>query len=246
MKSKGRLKAWVKRILGLVYTQTQQQEIIQQGEHSIHSDYDSQGGRGGQGVRLARVPFFVFHVLVYTLTFFLLQIISTLLFSATGKAFTLSQFSFVLLVLLLSLIMLPVHIRRAHDIGWSMKHVLAWSITPAALRLFCLLIPLIVLLNQSLTAQLFGIMPFIGIVYWALMQIQLAFLVLLFFAPGTGHNRYGTYVARAFTLDNLYGVRVWKSRKVDKQSEQKPAKIGHVGHESKKEHEPKREINQNK
>lgn len=240
MKSKGRLKAWVKRILGLVYTQTQQQEIIQLDSHSSHGEQGKQDGQGGQGVRLARVPFFVFHVLVYALTFFLLQIISTLLFNATGKAFTLSQFSFVLLVLLLSLIMLPVHIRRAHDIGWSMKHVLAWSITPAVLRLVCLLIPLFVLLNQSLTAQLFSIMPFVGIVYWVLMQIQLAFLVLLFFAPGTGHNRYGTYVARAFTLDNLYGIRVWKSRKEGKQSVQKKIEIEHAGLE------PKKEVNQNK
>ncbi len=211
MKSKGRFKAFVKQLLGLSYTSTQKQVQIQVQEH------DQLEVQDGQGVRLARVPFFVFHVLIYTLTFFFLQIISTLIFNATGKAFTLSQFSFVLLVLLLSIIMLPVHIRRAHDIGWSMKYVIAWSIVPATLRLVCLLIPLIVLLNQTLTAQLFGIMPFVGIVYWALMQIQLAFLVLLFFAPGTGHNRYGTYVARAFTLDNLYGIKIWKRNQAKKE-----------------------------
>jgi uncharacterized membrane protein YhaH (DUF805 family) len=213
MKSKGRFKALVKQLLGLTYTSTQKQEII-------HHE-NRQGEQGGQGVRLARIPFFVFHVLIYAVTFFLLQILSTIIFNATGKVFTLSQFSFVGIVLLLSLVMLPVHIRRAHDIGWSMKHVLAWSILPAALRLVCLFIPLIVLLNQSLTAALFGIMPFIGIVYWALMQVQLAFLILLFFAPGTGHNRYGTYVARAFTLDNLYGLRVWKRSANAKEVNQK-------------------------
>ncbi len=252
MKSKGRLKAWVQRILGLVYTQTQQQEIIHQikqvkkGKQDEQYEEVEQCSQRGQGVRLARVPFFVFHVLVYALTFFVLQIISTILFNATGQAFTLSQFSFVLLVLILSFIMFPVHIRRAHDIGWSMKHVVAWSIAPAILRLVCLLIPLFVLLNQSLTAQLFSIMPFVGMMYWVLMQIQLAFLVLLFFAPGTGHNRYGTYVARAFTLDNLYGVRVWKSRNADKQSEQKKVELEHADQEPKKEHEPKEEVTQNK
>ncbi len=217
MKSKGRFKASVKQLLGLSYTSTQKQAQIQVQVPVPAQEHDQLKVQGGQGVRLARVPFFVFHVLIYALTFFLLQIISTLIFNTTGKAFTLSQFSFVLLVLLLSIIMLPVHIRRAHDIGWSMKYVLTWSILPAALRLICLLIPLIVLLNQTLTAQLFGIMPFVGIVYWALMQIQLAFLVLLFFAPGTGHNRYGTYVARAFTLDNLYGIKIWNRNQVIKE-----------------------------
>lgn len=229
MKSKGRFKAFVKQFLGLTYTNTQKKAQSQVQDQM----------QDGQGVRLARVPFFVFHVLIYALTFFSLQIISTLIFNATGKAFTLSQFSFVLLVLLLSVIMLPVHIRRAHDIGWSMKHVLAWSIVPAVLRLVCLLIPLIVLLNQTLTAQLFGIMPIVGIVYWALMQIQLAFLVLLFFAPGTGHNRYGTYVARAFTLDNLYGIKIWNRKpkidtRIDTKTEHSKADHSEPKTESKK------------
>lgn len=160
-------------------------------------------------VRLARLPFFVFHILVYALIFLLLQIISTSVFKATGSIFGLSQFSFVLLILVLSCLMFPVHLRRAHDIGWSIKHVLLWSIVPAVLRFLCLLVPLIIVFNQSWTQALLSIMPTIGMLYWLLMQVQLAFLVLLFFAPGTNsENRHGKYVARAFTLDNLYGIKL--------------------------------------
>lgn len=210
------MKSVIKRILGLSYTPTQLIEL----NHSVHitsSVSTDQSTDLGQGVRLSRVPFFVFHVFIYALVFLLLQIISSWVFTRTGAAFDLSQLSFVTIILIMSLIMFPVHIRRAHDIGWSMRHVLAWSIVPAFLRLCCLLVPLIIFINKDWTQSLFGLMPFIGIVYWGLMQIQLAFLVLLFFAPGTGvHNRYGSYIARAFTLDNLYGIKIWHKKDTKK------------------------------
>lgn len=197
---KSKVKSFFQTLLGLQMTKHQLSLVPTGQSHNT-------------GVRLARVPFFVLHVVVYAVVFFVLQLLQSISVAKTGYNFELGQMMLVFLVLILSLLLFPTHVRRAHDIGWSMKYVFYWSLLPAILRVVCMLIPFFTLFNPNLISGLFTIMPYVGLVFWALMQVQLAFMVLLFFAPGTGlHNRYGNIVARSFTLENLYGFRLFTNK----------------------------------
>ncbi len=198
---KSKVKSFFKKLLGLEMTR-HQISLIPEGEgHNT-------------GVRLARVPFFVLHVVAYAVIYFALQLLQSISVAKTGYQFELGQMAMVVLFLLFAILLFPVHVRRAHDIGWSMKYVFYWSVLPALLKLVCMLIPFFTLFNPNLITGLFAIMPYIGLAFWLLTQVQMAFMVLLFFAPGTGiHNRYGHVVARAFTLENLYGFRLIKGKK---------------------------------
>lgn len=162
------------------------------------------------GAKLARLPFILAHVLGYAIVFFLLQLIK---FSAQGVEglVSMNQFTFALLVFAITIVLFPIHIRRAHDLGWSMRIPFYFSVLPAFLRIVCLLVPLVALFNPALIASLFKIMPFIGIAFWGLNQIQLVFMVVLFFAPGIGtHNRYSGESAKVFNFENLYGFKLIK------------------------------------
>lgn len=165
------------------------------------------------GARLARLPFILAHVLGYSLLFFILQFIK---FASQGTAgiSSMGDFTFHIILLAVTIILFPIHVRRAHDLGWSLRMPLYFSVIPSILRIALLMIPLFVLLNpgsSELIGKLFVIMPYIGLVFWALNQIQLVFMVLLFFAPGTGvHNRFAGPVETTFNLKNLYGFSMLK------------------------------------
>lgn len=160
--------------------------------------------------KLTRLPFVLAHVLGYAVVFFLLQFIK---YSTSGQAgmASMDQFTFAVIIFVSTLVLFPIHIRRAHDLGWSLRMPFYFSILPAFLRIACLLIPLVALFNPELITNLFTIMPYIGLVFWFLNQVQLVFMVILFFAPSVaGHNRFGGPVGTSFTLENIYGFKLFK------------------------------------
>lgn len=128
--------------------------------------------------------------------------------------YEMGDFAFCLFLLVVSVILMPIHIRRAHDLAWSAKSVFWFSIVPSILRIVCFLVPIAFFaMSPASLPTLMAIMPFIGLVYWCLNQIQMAYMVVLAFAPGTGtHNRFGDVSAKSFTMKNLYGFRVFKRR----------------------------------
>ncbi len=162
------------------------------------------------GARLTRLPFILAHVLGYAVLFFLLQL-SEYLYVGTAGIGSMGQFSFAIILFVITLILFPIHVRRSHDLGWSIRYPFYFSILPALLRIACLMIPLFALFNENLIGKLFVIMPYIGLLFWFLNQIQLVFMVLLFFAPSTGsHNRFAQEPGRTFVFENLYGFRLFK------------------------------------
>ena len=173
------------------------------------------------GVRLARLPFFLVHVLSYAILYFIVQVFQAVQ-TQNGQVVSIGEFGFTTLILIVTILLAPVYVRRAHDLGWSFKYVLGWAILPAFLRLVLLTIPLIALLNQELISSLFKIMPYIGFLYWVVGQIQILFVVILMFAPGTStHNRYGQYVTHGFSFENLYGYRLLKDSKKEPKIKEK-------------------------
>lgn len=212
---KEKLKSYIKRLLGISVPVT------------VGNSYMSRSGgqSGGEEVqnqqisapvRLTRLPFFLAHLFSYAVLFFIAELLQNI-FAASGRVYSLGGFGFTAIIFVVTVLLTPVYVRRAHDIGWSLKYVFLLSVLPAFLRLFLLLIPLIGLLNQSVFGPLLQIMPFVGIVFWALRQIQLGFFVVLLFAPSTGvHNRYGDRMSSSFTLGDLYGFSLFKKKKLNK------------------------------
>ncbi len=165
---------------------------------------------GLKGARLARLPFFLLHVLVYAIAYFSIQFTSLAAANA-GRVYNLGELGFTLLILFVTLLLSPVYTRRAHDIGWSLKYVFWWSVVPAVLRLALLAFPLIALFNQNLILSLLKVMPYIGFAYWVMGQIQILFTVILMFAPSTGgHNRFAPNTSRSFTFTDMYGFTLIK------------------------------------
>ncbi len=164
--------------------------------------------------RLARLPFVLSHVVAYALAFLLFQVIGYVLVRTGNQTYEMGDFAFSIFLLGVSVVLLPIHIRRAHDLSWSAKSAFWFSIVPSLLRVVCFVVPLafFAFAPESLPV-LMKMMPYIGLLYWFLNQIQLAFMVVLAFAPGTGtHNRFGDAVAKSFTMKNLYGFRIMKGR----------------------------------
>lgn len=204
---KSTFKSFFRRLLGLELPRSR--VVVQ----SIHSEPAGASG-AHPGVRLARLPFILAHVLAYAIVFFLLQLSRYL--SSGSEAAELSNFTYAVLLFVISVALLPVHIRRAHDLGWSLRYPLYFSVLPAFLRICCLLIPLFALFKPDLITKLFAVMPYIGLLYWVLNQIQLIFMILLTFAPGTGtHNKYGEQ-SRAFVFENLYGFKIFGRKRIKK------------------------------
>lgn len=177
------------------------------------SSAPAEGSVSAVPLRLSRLPFLVTHVVAYAFLYLITACIGYL-YAKAGQQFTLGEFEVTLSIFVLSLILLPVYVRRAHDLGWSFKYVLYFLLIPAFVRLLLLLIPLIVLLSQSLLNSILQIMPAIGLIYWTLGKVQLIFAVVLAFAPSTGtHNSYGEVVGHTFTTRDMYGFSLFKSSK---------------------------------
>jgi uncharacterized membrane protein YhaH (DUF805 family) len=161
-------------------------------------------------VRLARLPFILAHVVGYALAFLVFQIIGFIMAKTGNTAYEMGDFAFALFLLGVSVVLLPVHVRRAHDLSWSAMSVFWFSILPSILRVVCFLVPLAffaAMPNSLPTIMKF--MPYIGLFYWFLNQVQMGYMVVLAFAPGTGtHNRFGDSVAKSFNMKNLYGFKV--------------------------------------
>mgnify|MGYP000935847540 CR=1 FL=1 len=165
-------------------------------------------------LRIARLPFILSHVVAYALAYLLFQIVGFIMINSGHVPYEMGDFAFCLFILIISIILMPIHIRRAHDLAWSAKTVFWFSIMPSVLRIVCFVVPIAIfaLAPQSLQS-LMAVMPFVGLVYWFLNQVQMAFIVVIAFAPGTGtHNRFGDSVSKAFTMKNLYGFRVMGRR----------------------------------
>jgi uncharacterized membrane protein YhaH (DUF805 family) len=164
--------------------------------------------------RIARLPFILSHIVAYALAFLLFQIIGYILVRTGNQTYEMGDFAFSIFLLAVSVVLVPIHIRRAHDLAWSAKTVFWFSIMPSFLRLVCFVIPLTFFaLAPGSLPTLMKIMPYIGLLYWFLNQVQMAFMVVLAFAPGTGtHNRFGDMVAKSFTMKNLYGFQMLKGR----------------------------------
>lgn len=164
------------------------------------------------GARLSRLPFLIIHVLAYAVVYFMFQVIlySTI---STPSVIAAQKFIFTFLMFVLSIVLLPVHVRRAHDISWSIKMPLYFSVLPSVLRVLFLMVPMIIIFSPSMLPVLLKIMPYIGFGYWLLSQIQIIFTVVLIFAPGTStHNRFTGELGTAFNLKNLYGFSVLKGK----------------------------------
>ncbi len=162
------------------------------------------------GAKLTRLPFVLAHVLAYSVVFFLLQFIK---YATAGEAgmTSMSQFTFAVIIFISTLVLFPIHIRRAHDLGWSLRMPFYFSVLPAFLRIVCLMVPLVAFFNPELITNMMAVMPYIGLVFWFLNQVQLVFMVILFFAPSVaGHNRFGGPAGTSFTLENIYGFKLFK------------------------------------
>lgn len=165
-------------------------------------------------LRLARLPFILSHVVAYALAFLMFQIIGYILVQTGNQTYEMGDFAFSIFLLSVSIILVPIHIRRAHDLAWSAKSVLWFSVLPSLLRVVCFVVPLafFTFMPESLPT-LMKAMPYIGLLYWFLNQLQMAFLVILAFAPGTGtHNRFGDATAKSFAMKSLYGFQMMRSR----------------------------------
>ncbi len=164
--------------------------------------------------RIARLPFILSHIVAYALAFLLFQVIGYILVSTGNQTYEMGDFAFAIFLLAVSVVLVPIHIRRAHDLAWSGKSVFWFSIMPSLLRVICFVVPLsfFALAPESLPTLML-IMPYIGLLYWFLNQLQMAFLIILAFAPGTGtHNRFGDLIAKSFTMKNLYGFQMLRGK----------------------------------
>lgn len=164
-------------------------------------------------IRLARMPFLLSHIVAYAVAFFLLQVIGYLLAQTGNPAYEMGDFGFAIALLLISIVLLPIHIRRGHDLAWSAKMPFWFSIVPSIVRLICFAIPFAVFVfAPGAITGLFKFMPYIGFLYWVANQIQFGFLIVLAVAPGTGtYNRFGDETAKVFGMKSLYGFRLFKA-----------------------------------
>lgn len=164
-------------------------------------------------VRLTRLPFFLAHIAAYMVLYIVMRLIQ-MYANAQGQMFTIKEFGFTAIMFILTVILLPIYVRRAHDLGWSLKKTLLFSVLPAFLRLVLLIIPLIVFKYPESFMPLMRMLPIAGILYWIFGQVQVVFVSVLMFAPGTDtHNRFGTNIKSTFTLGSLYGMSLFSSKK---------------------------------
>ncbi len=165
-------------------------------------------------IRIARLPFILSHVMAYAIAFLLFQVIGYILVRTGNQTYEMGDFAFSLFLLGVSVVLAPIHIRRAHDLAWSAKSVFWFSLLPSLARVVCFVVPLAFFaLAPASLPMLMKAMPYIGLLYWVLNQVQLAFMIVLAFAPGTGtHNRFGDPVAKSLSMKNLYGFQVVRRR----------------------------------
>lgn len=161
-------------------------------------------------VRLSRLPFFLAHIATYAILYIFIRFLQ-MYFNSRGQMFSINEFGFTFMLFLITILLLPVYIRRSHDLGWSLKYVLIFSVFPAMIRFVLLIVPFIGLKNEMYLISLLKFMPFAGILYWILGQIQIIYISVMIFAPSIDtHNRFGKIIHTSFTLKNLYGFSIIK------------------------------------
>lgn len=170
---------------------------------------------------IGRLPFILVHIVVLALLYFFVQVFQYFIAVRFGRAYEIGQIEMTLSIFVLTVLLLPVYIRRAHDLGWKMRSIALFALLPAFLRICLIGIPFIGLLSRSALSLLLVLMPYIGLAFWALTQIELFFFVILAGAPSVRVHSAEDSKGRSFTLKKLYGFSIFKSEKYVKEKTQK-------------------------